>query len=111
MGIVVKKYEFDREELTCPVAICDVCGEIITDGREGMYMWQKEQVHESTGAEIIVVHKGDCSRQYAHHLNDPLYELLGDEELINIAPFLGNNLDVDWEKAKEDGSLIDPKEE
>jgi hypothetical protein len=52
-----------KENLYCPVLVCDYCGQEITNEDEGMYMYKVTEEGEPDTGDLYTAHKRDCSRQ------------------------------------------------
>ena len=50
----------DALDLTCPVVVCDACGEVITDS--GNVLWNPEDDRD-----LFQIHKGACDHQLDPH--------------------------------------------
>jgi len=96
LRIVVQKV--GERELLCPVVFCDFCGRRIENAKEGNYEYRGEDALRLKGAEVKFVHK-DCCREFetAHGERVIWYW----DELQAFLVFLGNNLSLDWEHARE----------
>jgi hypothetical protein len=83
--------------LTAPVAICDACGEVITDGKMALYVW------DQVGGPLQTVHKGKCDR--AMEGSDVKGGKRFSIELDCLPVQLGRNLGLktveDWKAAME----------
>jgi hypothetical protein len=84
----------------CPVVVCDHCGRQIEDAKEGNYQWQ----HEGDNAgKIFFTHKACC---WAFESKSGEREFWLSMELTCLPIYLGNNLNLDWRKARSTAELL-----
>lgn len=81
---------------SCPVVLCDHCGERITGS--GNYQWLIS-AEQSRPAEVFFTHKRCC---HAFEIANPAPEgtCWGAMEIQAFPIYLGNNLKIDWKRAK-----------
>ena len=95
MPIKIKR----KDGKSCPIVICDWCGEEIEDAKKGNYEWrQMKYENEKDGAQIFFTHK-QCCRQFEEHNGGRLCFFA--EELEIFPLYLKNNLRIDWEELKK----------
>jgi hypothetical protein len=99
------------QEIIGLVAVCDVCHKIIEVGGDhwrGQYLYDFEDMNFSnpdrdmqrTG-NIYCVHSGDCNRAFENAYEKEKGHGLAWGEIADLVIFLGNNLQVDWDKLKD----------
>ena len=82
-----------RNGMCCPVVVCDHCGEVIEDAQEGNYEFPLD------GGPVFFTHKGRCSLAFEEANGGQ--DAWGVMELSVLPIYLGNNLKLDWKKAKQ----------
>ena len=56
---------------SCPVVVCDHCGQVIEDARDGNYQWQGA-MQEDEIALMVFTHKACCDPfEHAHRHEEP----------------------------------------
>jgi hypothetical protein len=80
----------------CPVVVCDHCGEVISNAREGNYQWQASLSSEVPPAPIYFTHKHCCRAFEAARGGRALWMSI---ELQCLPIYLERNLKLDWKKA------------
>jgi hypothetical protein len=78
--------------MCCPVVVCDHCGEVIKDAKEGNYEFH------AGGGPVFFTHKR-CCRAFEEAYGGRRMWWWCSLECLPI--YLGNNLKLDWEKAKQ----------
>lgn len=101
------------------VAICDWCHTIIECHGEhwkGQYHYdlhdlnfKAPQVAQQGTRNIYCTHAGQCNRSFEHAYEQETGRTLSWGELADLVVFLGNNVQVDWEKLKPQMAQNYPK--
>ena len=86
------------DNLHCPIVICDHCGYMITDAKEGNYEWKYNVEFHSESAEIFFTHKRCCRAFEMAHKGDWSWMSI---DLVVFPLCLGVNLTVDPKEVKE----------
>ena len=83
----------------CPVVVCSHCGKRIEDAKRCNVEWLIPDKQELAGpAAVYFTHKGCCRAFEAANGGGALW---GATELQAFVVYLGDNLHLDWEKARE----------
>jgi hypothetical protein len=95
-----------REEnnCSCPLVICDHCGQPITDARHGNYQWRMGKKDSDFGNRIFFTHKKCCKAFEDDHKEAGFR--WGAIELACFPIYLGNNLAIDWNQARHIAELF-----
>jgi hypothetical protein len=80
------------------VALCDRCGEEITNGRMAIYQWHPEDTEPDAAGFFEVLHKGRCAGPR------PDGTLWCEMDLLPV--YLAANMGVDLEAAMERAALL-----
>lgn len=91
MPIVIRNID----NVSAPVVVCDHCGQIIADAKEGNYMWLPDE--EATGASLSFTHKECCGEFELAHPNVH-FSAIG---LECLTVYLAHNLNLDLQHAEE----------
>lgn len=83
-----------RDNLSCPVVLCDHCGQMIEQAKHGNTEWVPPE--DGSTAELFFTHKW-CSRLFRH--TRPAVICSG--ELIWFPVYLVRNLEMDFAEAEE----------
>jgi len=94
MPLVIK----DLDNRSCPVVLCDHCGQPINDAKDGNYQWRMGMNDSDFGSRIYFTHKRCCQAFEDDHDDEKV--LWGAMELACLPIYLGNNLALDWNQAK-----------
>lgn len=89
------KIEMSPESVR-PVVVCDVCGEVIADARDGNYQWQAPLDPGLHRKFVFFTHKA-CSADFeeARGGSGAWYAM----ELTELLPHLARGLRIDWDEA------------
>ncbi len=82
-----------------PIAICDHCGRLIDDSATAWYEWLESGPGPVTG-EIYFLHKACVDAFEAARPEGP-GQMWANGELTVFPYYLGGNLRVDWDAARE----------
>jgi len=85
-----------------PQVVCDHCGEEITTSREGNVQWRSSTWEAGAAGESYFTHKECCRAFEARELGTRWMWMPLDSLLV----YLANNLEVEWDKAKERAALL-----
>jgi len=95
MGLVVEQ----SAECSKPTVVCDVCRQRIVDAADGNYEWVTAP--EGSVSPIYFTHKR-CSRLFEERMRRQQPQVrIGNMELAYLLVYLGNNLELDWDRARE----------
>lgn len=95
-----------RPDISAPKFFCDHCDRPIEDAQLGLYVFPNQNLDDPAIMEgrkavpLFTVHKGRCDEQF--HLDrgfDP--RTVPTMELSVLPIFLGNNMALDWDLARE----------
>jgi hypothetical protein len=100
MPLVVKALD----NRSCPVVVCDHCGEQITDALDGNYQWRMGLNDTDFGGRVYFTHKGCCKAFEDAHPEDGF--VWGAMELSCLPIYLGNGLALDWEGARRSAETL-----
>ena len=93
MGIALA----EKGGMTCPVVICDVCGERITDIHRGAYIWNGDDTADGRTCAPKFAHYGRCCRTAVNDIANA--DGVGcDISLSAFIVYLLHNLGVDPSK-------------
>lgn len=87
---------------SCPVVICDHCGEVIEDARDGNYQWQGA-IHEDEIALMVFTHKACCDPFEHAHRHEGSWCAIG---LDALPHFLLRNLGLTWKQSRSCAALM-----
>jgi hypothetical protein len=87
---------------SCPVAVCDFCGQEIEDAKDGNCQWKMGEEEAGQGATLYFTHK-KCCRAFEATNEAPLW---GAQMLDHFLVFLANNTNLDWKKAEKGARVI-----
>jgi len=103
--------EADGQEVIGLVAVCDVCNKIIEvagDHWRGQFLYDFEDMdfsnpdrNKQRTGNIYCTHSGDCNRSFENAYEKKTGRSLAWGEIADLIVFLGNNLQVDWDKLKD----------
>lgn len=79
-----------------PVIICDHCGESIDRAADGGYHWRSDVPSDFPGSAVYYAHRR-CGPKFERR-NKGAWSSI---DLDCLPIFLGNNLQIRWEKARE----------
>ena len=79
-----------------PVVICDYCNKRIEDAREANYEWDGEVHRPGELLEVAFLHK-NCAWERQRRTA----RLFDSMEMIDLVPYLADNLHLDWETARK----------
>jgi hypothetical protein len=65
-----------RDGRTAPVIVCDICGDMISDVREGAAVFNCK-VAPNSKTPVLHAHKGGCHDAAEHRFDDPGWDELG----------------------------------
>jgi hypothetical protein len=85
------------------MVFCDHCGKQIADAKSGNYEWQTDNQGQVKDGVIYFTHKHCCLPFEDAHGGRPSFMC---NELSIFPLFLGNNLALDWKKARENMLLL-----
>ena len=90
----------DKNGISAPIVLCDVCGEVITKAIDGNYEWvpREEPSKRHIPVPVCFTHKR-CSNEFERQ-HAPQGGVSCNHELLYFPLYLGNNLELDWEMAK-----------
>jgi len=94
MNIRIKQ----KDGLTYIQVYCDYCDKLIDKADMALYTW--DRINDGEESEIYILHKGLCDK--AFHKEKRWKERSPWLELRVFPVYLGNNLNLKWEKAMED---------
>jgi hypothetical protein len=83
--------------------VCDHCGEQIESASQGNYQWRMRNDGSGTDGAVFFTHKHCCRAFEAANRGDVTWAW---GELACFPVYLGNNLQLKWEKAKETARLF-----
>lgn len=89
--------------IACPVVICDHCGNTINRAEDGDYQWSGDNDRLGNRHAIYFTHKICCS---AFERSQPGVEFWGAMELVDLLPYLANNLRLDWQDAQHHARMM-----
>jgi len=98
IALIWEKRTKGQEDILCPKAFCDYCGEVIEDAYKGLYVWTRGE-EDLTGAESFnfhTIHKGACDRGLCRRLGVDSHALLT-HELRDLPVFLARNMGLEVE--------------
>jgi hypothetical protein len=81
---------------SCPVVVCDHCGLVIEDAKDGTTAWDPEIAESQIASPVFFVHKACFAEFKFGHPQECVYT----GELLDLLPRLVKNLQLDWDKAK-----------
>jgi hypothetical protein len=84
-----------RNQMHCPIVVCDVCGDMIANVNEGAVVFPCS-APENSKLSCLHVHKGDC-----HDKAEENQQNAGWEELGAHMAFVMSNLGIDLERFRE----------
>jgi hypothetical protein len=89
------KIEMSPESVR-PVVICDQCGDVIADARDGNYQWQAPVDPRLSRRFVFFTHK-QCAHAFelARGGSGSWYAM----ELTELLPHIARGLNVDWDEA------------
>ncbi len=92
--------------LLCPKVFCDWCNDEITDGRDGNYNFIMARDGKMAEREPIYYTHKHCCRPFetAHGRGEGV--MWGAMELAYLPIYLGDNLHVDWEEARDGAAAV-----
>jgi hypothetical protein len=93
MPVVIKL----KNNRSCPIVVCDFCGQEIEDVGDGNSQWKMEEAEEAAGATLYFTHKA-CCRPFEQANQGPLW---GADQLDHFMAFLAANTNLDWEDAEQ----------
>jgi hypothetical protein len=85
------------------VVVCAHCGKQIENARQGNYQWRMRDGCRGTGGQLFFTHK-QCCRAFQTANTGPFTWAW--TELCCLPIFLGNNLGLDWEGAKDTARMF-----
>ena len=94
MPLVIK----DLDNRSCPVVVCDHCGTQVADARDGNCQWRMGLNDTDFGGRVYFTHKGCCQAFEDARPEDGFLWYAAELECFHVC--LGNNLALDWERAR-----------
>jgi hypothetical protein len=85
-----------------PRVVCDHCGEMIADGREGYVLWQVDAYGIIVTGRPMMVHRG-CLRPFERETSSPV--LWQRDELLSFPMHLAAGLNPAWSSPGEEDSV------
>ncbi len=87
----------ERRGKCCPVVVCDHCGEVISDAKDGNYEWHLG------GGPVFFTHKRCCLAFEETYGGRSIW---GWCDLQCLPIYLAGNLKLNWEHAKETAAML-----
>lgn len=84
-----------------PIVVCDHCGKRIDNASDANYEWFASSVEPGTLFDIYLLHKA-CVRSHEASLGVHL----DSNEMIDLLPFLVDNVRLDWDRAREHANMV-----